>query len=220
MLRFNGHLAVDSKKHEVQSAFSADFPVLLMPDLNNAQGHPLTVPLRLANLDDTELIQFSVSSFSYHQRRYTSFADFKKKGLGFVEKFLTLVGLNSIQQTGLRYINQIPVIRENGLVPLSRYLKFGFRLPSTIPERIESFSTRLVTKLGSGELRMNVNLKQLKDPQSTEAIVLDFDFLTLQDTLPQQELAKKIDESHQHTKNVFLSLVTDDYLNVLRQERN
>jgi uncharacterized protein (TIGR04255 family) len=219
MVRFHGNLAVDAAKDQIQKAFAPEFPALLIPDLAKIKNHPLLAPLRLANASDTELVEFSISSFSYHQKAYTHWKEFKARAHSMLSRFLDIAKIGAVQQTGLRYVNHIPVLREDGLVPLNRFLKFGFRLPSSIPEKLEQFSVQLTTKLDPGELRTVVKLKQAGDPAGTEIIVLDFDYLTVQESLPVSSLADRMQVSHDHTKQVFLSLLTDDYLKLLRETR-
>ncbi|MBI5244245.1 MAG: TIGR04255 family protein [Elusimicrobia bacterium] len=217
-IRFDGTLSVDCNKHKIQACFFDRFPALGVPVATSTPQPQLAVPLRLTSKDENELIQFSAVNFSYHLKKYTHFAGFKRAGLDACKKFVNIVGLKTCQRVGLRYINHIPVLRQSGLIPLRHYLNFGFSLPDTIPEKLEQFSTRLITKLGDGELRTNIVLQQSPGPHVSEWIVLDFDFI-IESKMKFNNLSVCLEASHKHTEDVFLSLISEKYLHIMRQRR-
>ena len=216
-IKFNGALSVDCNKHKIQHHFRKRFPLLGVPSLPSAGPHPLAAPLRLSNTNDTELVQFSVTNFSYHLKKYTRFAEFKRKGIAACQSFMRLAELEAFERVGLRYVDRIPVLRQGGLIPLNRYLNFRFQLPEAIPEKLEQFSVRLITKLGPGELRTNLILQQSSDANKNEWIVLDFDFITF-GHMKLNDLGRCLDAAHKHTKSVFMSLISKEYLQVMRQQ--
>ncbi|OIO04656.1 MAG: hypothetical protein AUJ52_14830 [Elusimicrobia bacterium CG1_02_63_36] len=217
-IRFDGKLLVDSQKHLIQEAFETDYPTLGVA-VSKEPSHPDLIPYRLTSADGKELIHFCINKVSFHTYNYARFEEFKKKALAVFEKFGEMCQLTQLKQTGLRYINHIPALREDGLVPLEKYLNFAYLTPEAIPAKLDHFASTITTRLGEGRLKTAVELAKAQDKTGGDVILLDFDYIK-QGGLEFRQLAGYLDESHKHTKSVFSSLITADYLKVMRQQRN
>jgi uncharacterized protein (TIGR04255 family) len=110
------------------------------------------------------------------------------------------------------------VVREDGLIPLKKYLNFGYELPVSLAEGFgyENLLTVLEVKKGEGHLRLQISSLQRDD--GIEIILLDFDYWKLGD-LRVENLKNYLEASHAHTKQVFEELITDYLRQIMREDR-
>lgn len=214
-IHFDGKLSIDSNKHLFQEAISNELPILQVGTPKIPTNHNL-IPYRLTNKDESELVQFSINTFAYHSKRYPGFAEFSKRCLKFCELFDKTFSLDALKSTGLRYIDHIPVLREAGVVPLQKYLNFGYKLPTGMPEKLEKFSTKIVSQIDSGKLSTTIELIALEDAAQTELIVLDFDYIKVA-PLNMSNLSTYLTDSHSHTKKLFMNFISEEYKAVMRK---
>ena len=215
-IRFPAELSIECRKDEYYEKIRSQYPNIFVPRIIDPEPYPLK-NYRFENSDKSKLVQFSISKFSFHCKKYKTFEKFGKESLKYTELFCKHYSISRLKRTGLRYINQIPIKRERGIITLFDYLKFGYILPDAIPNQMELFNTVLLTKVGKGKLRMSIHSEELGIPEGIEVIVLDFDFF-FEGDLTADNLQNYLEESHLHTKKTFESLISDEYRDIMKEE--
>lgn len=210
-IRFSANLSIDCKKDQYCEKIKDEFPILFFP---TKMPSPPIISYRLANKDDKNGVIFSINSFAFSCRIYKGFSRFERDCVAFVMDFVHLFGIEELTRIGLRYINHIPIIREKGLIPLNRYLNFGYRLPNSIPEGIENFSNEFITKCNEGKIRTVIS-DLIHD--NNEFIILDFDYF-FDGKLESREISDYLKKSHEKTKQFFLDITTEEYKSIMRRK--
>jgi len=212
-IRFPPELSIECQRYKYYNEIRKQFPNVSLPPIDSPEPYPLK-GYRFETSDTSELIQFSLNRFSYHCKRYETFEKFKDNASKYIGSFCKHFNVFALNRTGLRYINHIPFKRENGGVPLSKFLKIGFVTPETIPDQMELFQTILLTRMNDGKLRILIASRE--PSPKTEIILLDFDF-SFEGDLSVDALQEYLNQSHLHTKKIFLSLLTDGYKHFLEE---
>ena len=207
-IRFPAELSIECNKDKYYEKIRGNFPQILIPKTLPSDAYALE-PYQFESSSRAELIRFSINRFSYIARKYDSFKVFKEKSLKYINLFSDIFKISTLKRTGLRYINHIPIKREYGMIPITKYLKFGYKLPSSIPTNPEFFQTILLTKIDDGKLRVLIQAQGTEIKEMEEIIVLDFDF-SYEGDLVVSDLAKCLNDSHKHTKEVFEDLISEE----------
>lgn len=216
-VRFPGEPAVECHRDEFYESIRTEFPKVFVPEAKHGE-HLALSPYTFKNEEETELINVAINRFSLMTFKYQGFDLFRVQFLKYFKLFCQRYRIGKLNRLGLRYINHIPILRnKEGIIPLSDYLNFGYKLPESIPQTLTELGTVLVLKRGEGHLRILIQHQQLEDPQRTEIVLLDFDYNLTQD-LTSDRIGAVMDISHQHTKDVFLNIISDRYLQVMRGE--
>ena len=129
--------------------------------------------------------------------------------------FLNTYAIKEIKRTGLRYVNHIPINRIGGVVPIRKYLNVDFYLPGSSGKDFEAVGTVLVSRVGDGKLRTVIETRTGVGPQKADILLLDFDYY-IEGHLKAKDAAHCLAKSHRHTKQIFLDLISRDYLKVMR----
>jgi uncharacterized protein (TIGR04255 family) len=214
-LRFAGELSVEVGRAKIQAAVRSDLPKLYVP--RAAVGvAPSLQPVEFRSEDEAEMIGLALNSFSYHSKHYPGFATFRQRFGKFWGVFSEHIAVTRLTRAGLRYINHIPALRpsEHAPIPVQDYLNVGFRLPTGIEGDLTSLNMAFVVRLEEGMLRIALEHKRVEAPPS-EILVLDFDFAQHED-LRVGDVDEYLNRAHQHTKRIFLELVSERYLAVMR----
>ena len=215
-IRFPPELAIECRKDEYYSKIRAEFPEVNLPLADTPEPYPMKNYL-FRDSRREKGIQFSVNKCSFHRYKYFGFAEFKEQALRCLRMFAGKFGIEALHRTGLRYVNHIPILREDGVIPLTKFLNFGYRLPESIPEQYDFLHTVLFAKIDDGAVRILIQYRKLPDDRETEVIVLDFDYFREGD-LTFSKIEAYMDESHSHTKRIFEDFVTEHYRKIMDQE--
>jgi uncharacterized protein (TIGR04255 family) len=215
-IRFPPELAIECRRDEYYSRIREEFPEVNFPLADTSEPYALKNYL-FRDRQREKGIQFSVNKCSFHRYKYLGFAEFKDQALRNLTMFAKEFGIQVLHRTGLRYVNHIPILRENGVIPLTKYLNFGFRMPQSIPEQYDFLHTVLFAKIADGAVRILIQYRKLSDDKETEVIVIDFDYFH-EGNLTFSSVETYIDESHKHTKKIFEDLVTEHYRKIMDQE--
>lgn len=214
-VRFPGRLRVESHRHELQERLDRDLPNLKVP-VNEPEKPPFLKWYQLEASDGNEVVRTGINFLSYISKNYQGFASFKRRALEIILPALELFEVRSLTRSGLRYVNHIPLAKQDGAIPLNQFLKMGIRLPEIFPEVLEQLSLAFEVKMAPGLLRVHAAYIPSSDEQD-ELLLLDFDYY-MPGPMESRRVEHSIDESHAHTKAVFESLITDDYRSFMRGE--
>lgn len=215
-IRFAGELGVEVARARMQAEVRPELPKLYVPKASNGVALSLQA-VEFRSEDETEIVGVALNTFSYHSKRYPGFASFRDRFRAFWTLFAEHVTINRLTRVGLRYVNHIPVLRpsEHAPIRVADYLNVGVSLPPNINGDLTNLNMAFVVQLeGGGALRIALEHKRLEPPAS-EILVLDFD-VALQDALEVHAVETYLDRAHEHTKRIFLDLVSEKYLAVMR----
>lgn len=215
-MRFLPQLTIECRKDEYYNQIREEFPEVNLPLADSPEPYPMRNYL-FRDAKREKGIQFSINKCSFHRYKYLGFSEFKEQALKYLSLFAGRFKIETLHRTGLRYVNHIPILREDGVIPLEKYLHFGYKTPNSIPEKYDFLHTVLFIKLGTGSLRILVQYRRLPDERETEIIILDFDYF-FEGSLKFSAMESYIDESHKHTKSIFEDLITEHYRKVMDKE--
>lgn len=219
--RFAGEMAIEMARPAIQRELKSELPILLVPKAVVGLA-PALQPYAFQAIDKSETFEIAINRVNYTATVYRGYADFKNKALHFVEIFMRHVPqVTSLNRVGLRYINHIPMLRTSPDAPmqLNDYVNIGLTLPASIPDtNLTGVDTVFSVDMGSGTLKVVLKNEVSKVPRESEILILDFDFYQQQKDLVIDRMAQYLDTAHTHTKQVFIDLISDKYLPVMRGE--
>lgn len=215
-ITFPPELSIETKRDEFYKKIRNEFPEINLPLQTDQEPYPLKNYL-FRDTKREKGIAYSINKFSYHRYKYYGFATFKEENLKYLNMFAEYFGIRNLERTGLRYVNHIPILSEDGVIPIERYLHFGYKMPNSIPEKYSLLHTVVFVKLGEGNLRILIQYQKLPDALQSEIILLDFDYF-LEGKLSFSNIETYLDDSHKHTKKIFEDLTTEEYKIIMRQE--
>lgn len=215
-IRFPAELAIECRKDSFYEEVRKVFPNILVPIIDSPEPYPLK-RYELRTPDQRRLIKFSINAFSFHDLEYKKFRNFKTQVLKYMKLFCSTFKISALKRTGLRYINYIPALREEGAVPISHYLRFGHSIPAWIDQgKLQEINTRFSVGLGRGILTIMIRYQEISEPQPSERLVLDFDYYR-EKNLTVDHLSDYLVDSHKYVKRAFEDLISDDYRGMMQE---
>lgn len=217
-IRFPAELGIECARSGFYDAIKKDFPNIFVPNAQIGQAPALQL-YEFRSADHKKIIKFSINRFSFHTNDYSGgFELFEEECIKYINSFLKFFKIATLSRIGLRYVNNMPIIRKNGVIPISEYLNFGFHLPKPIPNDPELFHALLVTKVGDGNLRILIQYQEIVNQPKQEIILLDFDFY-YEGTLKAVDFNTYLTKSHKHIKeDIFMNLISENYKKMLEKE--
>lgn len=215
-IKFPGEPIVECRRDIFFDFIRKDYSKVFIPQAKEASFVALE-PYHFEKEDRSSGIMLAINRFSYYCRKYPGFAAFKKEVIRLIDIFKkSYPKISVINRTGFRYINIIPFTREEGIVPLDKFLNVKLQLPATIPERYNNISVGFVAKIKGGSVTTRIETLSATD-KSGEAILLDIDYAK-EEGLSINNVGKYLDESHNYSRQLFEDLITDAYRMYLRGE--
>ncbi len=223
--RFPPNLFVDANRHNYFNLISEEFPTTLFPKAE-AGTSPSLQPFRFDSISNDKSIKLSVNTFSFITRNYSTFPEFKAETLRFLYMFAEMFQLDSLRRTGLRYVNHIYIDESDNV---DKFLNINFELPLIDKNKIKPFRYELSSPLGEGSVRVLIQQESTEFDSTdlkhtvplplleelgkikTNRIVLDFDYYIDHGDMNIKNIDHYLAVSHSHTKELFLSLITDEY---------
>ncbi|MCK4329817.1 TIGR04255 family protein [candidate division WOR-3 bacterium] len=212
-IKFPAELSIECRKDEYYEKIRKDFPNILVPVIDRPDPYPLR-NYKFETMDKFRMITFSINRFSYHTKRYVDFKEFSTMAIKYSKMFCDLYKISSLKRIGLRYINHINITRQNGLIPIDKYLNFGYKLPESIPSNFDLFQSILLSKFDDAKLRILINSEPTQ--AGGEIIVLDFDF-SYEGELVTDDYADYLNKSHGYTKCVFEDIISSEYKKFMKK---
>mgnify|MGYP001611216894 FL=1 len=215
-IKFPGEPVVECRRDIFFDFIREDYSKIFVPQAKEGSFVALE-PYHFEKEDRSSGIMLAINKFSYYCRKYPGFALFKKEVIRLLEMFKkTYPKINTLSRTGFRYVNIIPFTREDGIVPLNRFLKVKLQMPTTIPERYKNISVGFIAKTNGGSITIRIETLLAAD-KSGEAILLDIDYAK-EEGLSIAHVKKYLDESHTYSRQLFEDLITESYRMFLRGE--
>jgi uncharacterized protein (TIGR04255 family) len=214
-IRFPGEPTVECHRDRFFDEVRKDLPNVLVP---NAQpGQPVALqPYHFRSNDGQESVLVALNRFAYTTRKYESFTRFAPRALALATRFCELYGIKRLNRTGLRYVNVIPFLREDGVIPWKRFFTVNLTLPATSADNFVNASLAFESRCDAGVITTRIGCAKAEEGNQ-EVFVLDFDFAKTEALVP-AKIKTYLAESHEHTKRIFEGIVTDSYKSVMRGE--
>ena len=211
-IRFPGEPAVECRRDRLFERVRDEFPDVFVPAQTRPEvGHAALLPYKFAASDGSRSLLCALNLFAYSSTRYPGFTPFRDEALRWLREFQTDVPLRRLIRTGLRYVNMIPLMPDS---PLHELLAIQLSLGSYSPEALRNVSLSLEIPRSGGTLNMRLGPAATTDGP---LLILDFDYVKTAD-LEFDHLADYLQESHDETKALFESLVTERYRAYLQGE--
>ena len=210
-IRFPGELAIECRRDEFYEKIRDKYPTILVP-----QAGDRLAPYRFENQNRNAEIMLALNRFSFHDKDYSGHKRFIKEFIELVKKLNQTYSLKKLARVGWRYINVIPFTREDGIVPLQRFVSLDVILPEGVSDQFENLSMVLISKVPDGTITTRIESIIRSDDQQ-EALLLDFDF-ALTEKLAFSKIHSCVRKAHSETRALFENLITDDYRQYLRGE--
>ncbi|MEE9215773.1 MAG: TIGR04255 family protein [Thermodesulfobacteriota bacterium] len=214
-IRFPAEPAIECNRDKFYEEIRGNYPRVLVP--NFTQGMPIaTAPYRFEREDRTSGVMLSINNIALYCKKYEGFGLFKEETMKVFIIFIELFKIKKLNRIGLRYVNVIPFTREKDIIPLKNYLNVQINLSESIPTDFKDLNMIFVSQTEGGSITTHIE-SVISPDQTREAIMLDFDYAKEKD-LNFDSIDAYLEESHQHTKDLFEKLITGDYKKVMRGE--
>lgn len=219
-IRFPGEVRVECERHLFWEKIREDYPNVLVPHPNPEKPIAL-MPYKFTSVDGSMTVMVSMISLALSANIYPGYKEFSKKILKIYKVFKNVFPIKKINRIGWRYINVIPFVRENGSIPLPRFLNVGFKLPETIPDLFKNLNLVFESEYQDGSIitHLQVLQKTAERGVAGEALLLDIDYgkiPTDEQDLKFEDVPKYLDEAHSKTRKLFEEFITDEYRQYLR----
>lgn len=207
-LKFPGELGLYKVWGDVQSDLAKDFPLLLVPKLDDGDFAALK-PFHLSSEDKAQRVCLAVNMFAFITQKYVSFESFREEAARLLATFSRRFQVKHLTRVGLRYVNWLPARISDAPLPPTRIhpcLKIELlHLPgqqSAVPgilcqSLVQNF--RLTTQLYPEErgTRLDFDCYQQGEMQTEKAMEL-------------------LDAAHEVIDAAFFELITPEYLGYLK----
>ncbi len=212
-IRFPGELAIECLRYQFWERIRGEYPKIFVPNASPEKALAL-IPYKFEKEDESSGVMLAMNSLALYVKEYQNYAAFKDEYLKVHSVFSEVFKITKINRAGWRYINIIPFIREEGLIPLDSFLQLGFDVPKMIPKRFKILNLNFVSETDGGKITTKLETLERADGGG-EAFLLDFDYAK-EDDLNFSSVEEYIDEGHGYTRKLFEELITDNYRQYLR----
>ena len=165
--------------------------------------------------DEKNIAQFRVDGFTFNRLKpYTSWDELLPEALKLWRAYVELVKPEAVTRVALRYINHLSLPPAPG--DLDEYLTAGPRLPSSIPQVLNSFSSRVVVQDPERELSANVTQALEVGVQSAApTLLLDIDaYRTGEFSTSEGALLPILSDLRTYKNAVFFGSLTEKLIKV------
>jgi len=176
--------------------------VTLKPDLQRIQ---------FRSPDEKRIVQVGPDVVSAHiLRPYTSWEDFRQQIAGALDAYVRVVEPPSIAQIGMRYINRLQIGEDP--VDLPTYFTSPPNPPEGLPQALESFLTRIVSRYDDAPIKLVTTFADGPTPTGEPEFILDIDLVWAFETpqLPIEGAMEAIDDLRVREREAFEALITDN----------
>jgi len=216
--RFHGDLSIESRRGEFQRLVKPEFPFLYVP--NAAFGKaPALQHYQFRKEDASATVMLALNSFVYTSTAYPGFDAFKSDLERLWGTFSSLFEVPAFTRLGLRYINNLPIIRSDaGAIPLSNYVTANLKVTPSLPSgTIYDLGYSVVCERDGGQMRILLQNEQSRD--GVEVLLLDLDF-SKKGVIERNERQRFIDSAHKEIETLFLELISPDYKQIMEGANN
>lgn len=214
-IRFPGELAIECRRNDFFDRIRNEYPKILIPQSGNKPITSLT-PYRFENESQTAGIMMDIDRFSFFDRDYAGHKRFIKEFVRLAKILGEIYSIKKLNRLGWRYINVIPFNREDEIIPIQRFINFGFKLPEGISNKFTNFSVVFMSKVQDGTVTTRIE-SIIRSEDQQEALLMDFDF-AMTEEITLSRINSCVNKAHKQTRALFENLITDEYRHYLRGE--
>ena len=214
-IRFPGELAIECRRNDFFDRIRNEYPKILIPQSGNKPITSLT-PYCFENESQTAGIMMAIDRFSFFDRDYAGHKRFIKEFVRLAKILGEIYSIKKLNRLGWRYINVIPFNREDEIIPIQRFINFGFKLPEGISNKFTNLSVVFMSKVQDGTVTTRIE-SIIRSEDQQEALLMDFDF-AMTEGITLSRINSCVNKAHKQTRNLFEKLITDDYREYLRGE--
>jgi len=215
-VRFPGEPAVECRRHEFFDTVRDEFPTVWVPGVE--PGQPVALqPYRFKANESNDMVMVALNRFAYSTQNYPGFEKFQPSVSKLTKAFCRMFRIKKLNRTGLRYVNVIPFLREDGLIPWHRFFTSNLSLPGITPNEFINVGLSYESPCAGGVLTTRIACAKRAAENNREVFLLDFDF-AMNEALVIDKLDVYLEESHTQTKRVFEAIIAESYKSVMRGE--
>ena len=212
-VRFQAELDIECRRNEFYNRIRVKYPLLMIPAVQPGKAMQVQ-PYRFENQNRDAGIMLAIDKYSFYIRKYKGHKSFIKEFNRITAILCNIYPLQKILRIGWRYINIIPFARENGFVPLQRFLSIGLKVPDGVSENFENLSIVFISRVSNGSITTKIETV-LREENQQEALLLDFDF-GMTHNLSFSKLNAHVNAAHKQARQLFEELITKEYREYLR----
>jgi uncharacterized protein (TIGR04255 family) len=217
-VRFKGEMQVECERYRFWDDIREAYPDILVPQIQTGQFVALQ-HYRFSDSSANRSVLVALNSIVFSERKYSGHK-------AFIAEFTRLIGifcrlypkLGNITRIGWRYINVLPFSREEGLIPLGRFLKINMSLPLDMFKRTSNINLAWTGKRPDGDVIVRLSDVVQNNLPEQEAIILDIDFGCTRPEITWASVEGAISDARSSCREIFEGLITDDYRKYLRGE--
>ena len=214
-VRFPGDMAIECRKDLYYAKIKDKYSEILVPQVQPGKAMPFEA-YRFEKKDRSAGVMLAINRFSFYEKKYERHKKFIREFMKLARLLGETYSISKIDRLGWRYINLIPFTREDGLVPLQRFLTVSLNVPNGVSERFENLNMVFISKVGDGSITTKIE-SVVRGGRQEEALVLDFDF-AMTENLHFSKLGDYVIIAHEYTRELFENLITDQYRRYLQGE--
>lgn len=142
---------------------------------------------------------------------YKDYPSFRKFVIETMDVYYKAAKPSGIRYIGLRYVNRIEMKPGQ---PLEEISNIGFRIPGEFKAFPNPYLLRMEFTYSGGRDSLIVNLATAAPHEnSTNAVILDFEYMLVQPDEINDRLLEWIDEAHYRIEEAFHACLTESVLN-------
>jgi len=214
-VRFPADMTIECRKDLFYAKIKNKYSEILVPQVQMGKAMPLEA-YRFEKKDRSAGVMLAINKFSFYEKKYEGHEKFITEFIRLASFLGEKYSISKIDRLGWRYINLVPFTREDGTVPLHRFLTVSLSVPNNISKKFENISIVFISKVAEGSITTKIESVMREDRQQ-EALVLDFDF-AMTENLNFSKLRDSVKIAHKHTRTLFETLITDQYRQYLKGE--
>jgi uncharacterized protein (TIGR04255 family) len=221
-VRFKGEMAVECQRSLFWDKIRDEYPDILVPHLQDGQAVALQ-HYKFRSLSG-RTVSVALNSLAFSEAKYSGHKVFIAEFMKLIRVFHeTYPKISKITRVGWRYINVIPFAREDGLVPLRRFVTLNISFPDKAFQTTSALDLQWVGKCLDGEVRIRVAAVLKKDlgeeiTSKQEALLLDIDFGNSREDIKWEQLETLINDARAKCRRIFEGTISDDYRKYLKGE--
>ena len=214
-VRFAGEPSVEARRHEFYEQIRKEYPDVLVPHAKEGVAQALT-GYRFCHEESGAKVAIAINSFAYLESDYRGHTKFIFEVAHLYDLLTSLVPIRRITRVGWRYVNAIPFTREDGYVPLSRFLREVPAVLSGFAGEYKKINFRASTHYKGTDAGIRLE-SALNGGTDDEVLVFDIDmFKTFDKADKQPNVTRMAEQLRKAGREVFEDSITEAYREFLK----
>lgn len=214
-VRFASEPSVEARRHEFFEHIRKEYPDVLVPHAKEGVAQALT-GYRFRQEESGAQVSIAINSFAYLESDYRGHGKFISEATRLYELLTSVATIRQITRIGWRYVNAIPFSREDGFIPLNRFLReTPVVLPvSSLEYKKINFRASVSYKGADAGIRLE---SALHGDDDNEVLIFDIDIFKTFDKSDKQPNVNRIaSQLRKAGREVFEDSITEPYREFLK----